>query len=170
VAIDRQGTALAILRICVGVFFLFEGIGKLSWFSDTSMLARQLDGWLRAAPAGSWSHMFLQRAAVPGSAIFARLVPLGELSSGAALITGFLTPLFAFIAFLMALTFQFASGALFKYTILTSGYALPVLGSTLALTIGGARLPWSISGARPARAAKGPRHTSAAGARPSRPR
>jgi uncharacterized membrane protein YphA (DoxX/SURF4 family) len=157
VAIDRQGTALAILRICVGVFFLFEGLGKLSWFSDTSMLARQLDGWLRAAPAGSWSHMFLQRAAVPGSAIFARLVPLGELSSGAALITGFLTPLFAFIAFLMALTFQFASGALFKYSFLTSGYGLPVLGSMLALTVGGARLPWSVGGGGARRFSKPPR-------------
>ena len=30
-AIDRQGTALSLLRICIGVFFLFEGIGKIGW-------------------------------------------------------------------------------------------------------------------------------------------
>jgi len=156
-AIDRQGAGLSVLRICIGVFFLFEGIGKLSWFADPSLLTRQLDGWLHAVPAASWSHVFLERAAMPGSTLFARLVPLGELSSGVALIAGFWTPFFAFVSFVMALTFQFASGALFKYTILTSGYALPVLGSTLALTIGGVRLPWSTRGAKPARAIKAPR-------------
>jgi hypothetical protein len=61
-----------------------------------------------------------------------------------ALIVGFWTSLVAFIAFFMALNFQIASGALFKYSFLTSGYGLPVLGSTLALALGGVRLPWSI--------------------------
>jgi uncharacterized membrane protein YphA (DoxX/SURF4 family) len=69
-------------------------------------------------------------------AAFARLVPLGELSAGVALIAGFWTPLFAFVAFFMALNFQIASGAIFRYSFLTSGYGLPVLGSTLALAIG----------------------------------
>jgi uncharacterized membrane protein YphA (DoxX/SURF4 family) len=157
-AIDRHGTALAVLRVSIGVFFLFEGIGKLTWFTNPSLLARQLDGWLHAVPAGSWSQMFLQRVAIPGAATFARLVPLGELSCGGALIIGFATPFFAFVGFLLALTFQFASGALFKYSILTSGYALPVLGSTLALMIGGVRLPWSArGGARSARSARPPR-------------
>ena len=93
-------------------------------------------------PAGSWSSAYLQRIAIPYVGIFARLVPLGELSSGVALIAGFWTPLFAFVGFVMALNFQFASGALFKYSTLTSGYALPVLGATLALAVGGVRLPW----------------------------
>ena len=52
--------------------------------------------------------------------------------------------MFAFAAFFMALNFQFASGALFKYSFWSSGCGLPVLGSTLGLTIGGVRLPWSI--------------------------
>jgi uncharacterized membrane protein YphA (DoxX/SURF4 family) len=154
-AIDRQGAGLAATRVCIGVFFAFEALGKLSWFGDPSILARQLDGWLRGVPAGSWSHLFLERAAIPGTAVFARLVPIGELSSGLALIAGFWTPLFAFIAFAMALTFQFASGALFKYTFLTSGYGLPVLGSTLGLIIGGVRLPWSLRlASKPARTTK----------------
>ena len=78
--------------------------------------------------------------------VFARIVPLGELASGLALVLGIWTPFFAFIAFFMALNFQIASGAVFKYSFLTSGYGLPVLGSTLGLTIGGVRLPWSIRG------------------------
>ncbi len=153
-AIDRQGTGLAILRICIGVFFIFEGIGKIPWFGDTSLLAKQLEGWAQAVPAGSWSHLYLERVAMPYSTYFARAVPLGELISGAALVAGFWTPLFAFIGFFMALNFQFASGALFKYSILTSGYGLPVLGATLGLVVGGVRLPWSIGGSRPARSMK----------------
>jgi uncharacterized membrane protein YphA (DoxX/SURF4 family) len=154
VAIDRQGTGLAILRICVGIFFIFEGVSKIRWFSDTSQLAGQLAAWAQAVPAGSWSHLYLERVALPHSAMFARLVPLGEMTSGAALVAGLWTPFFAFVAFFMALNFQVASGALFKYSALTSGYALPVLGATLALVVGGVRLPWSIGGSRPPRAMK----------------
>jgi uncharacterized membrane protein YphA (DoxX/SURF4 family) len=135
VAIDRQRAGLTILRISIGIFFIFEGIGKIRWFADTSILAGQFAGWSQAAAAGSVSRWYLEHIAVPGLSIFARLVPLGEIVSGTALVAGFYTPLFAFIAFLMALNFQIASGALFKYSFLTSGYGLPVLGSTLALAL-----------------------------------
>ena len=136
-AIDRQGTALSILRICIGVFFIFEGLGKIRWFTDTSLLAAQLAGWLQAVPAGSWSHLYLERIALPYSTIFARLVPLGEITSGAAMVAGFWTPFFALVAFFMALNFHVAGGTLFKYSFLTNGYGLPVLGSTLALALAG---------------------------------
>ena len=153
-AIDRQGSGLALLRILIGTFFLFEGIGKISWLTDASLLAGQLAGWAQAVPSASWSHLYLERVAIPYATMFARLVPLGEMTTGLALMAGLWTPLFAFVGFFMALNFQFASGALFKYSILTSGYALPVLGATLALAVGGVRLPWSIRGSRPARAVK----------------
>ena len=153
-AIDRQGSGLTLLRICIGVFFLFEGIGKIGWLTDTSILSGQLAGWAQAVPAASWNHLYLEKVAMPYVTVFARLVPLGELTTGLALIAGFWTPLFAFLGFFMALNFQFASGALFKYSILTSGYGLPVLGATLGLAVGGVRLPWSIGSSRPARAIK----------------
>ena len=138
-AIDGRTTGLTVLRICIGIFFIFEGIGKLSWFADTSLLAEQLRNWSQAVGSSSLSHMYLVRLAIPGVRIFARLVPLGEIASGVALVVGFWTPLFAFVAFFMALNFQFASGALFRYSFLTSGYGLPVLGSTLALALSGLR-------------------------------
>jgi len=143
-AIDRQGTGLTLLRICLGVFFVFEGLGKIRWFLDTSQLAGMFASWSQAAAAGSVSHWYLERIAVPGLAVFARLVPLGEITSGLALVFGLWTPLVAFVAFFMALNFQIASGAVFKYSFLTSGYGLPVLGGTLALVLGGVRLPWSL--------------------------
>jgi thiosulfate dehydrogenase (quinone) large subunit len=143
-AIDRQGAALTVLRICIGVFFLFEGLGKIRWFTDSSILAGQLAGWHGTLAAGSISARYIERLAMPGVGYFARLVPLGELSCGIALVTGFWTPIAAFVAFVMALNFQIASGAVFRYSFLSSGYGLPVLGSTLALMLGGIRLPWSV--------------------------
>jgi len=87
-ALERQGTSLAILRICIGLFFLFEGIGKIRWITHPALLADQLAGWVHVVPAGSWSHAYLERVAMPYSSIFARLVPLGELTSGIAMLLG----------------------------------------------------------------------------------
>src|SRR5437588_5178503 len=114
-ALDRQGTGLAVLRIVLGVFFLFLGIGKLRWFTDSTILARQLAEWTHAAAAGSVSGWYLSRIAVPGVSIFARLVPFGEIASGLALIAGVWTPLVALLAFVMVLNIHVASGAIFKY-------------------------------------------------------
>jgi uncharacterized membrane protein YphA (DoxX/SURF4 family) len=136
-AIDRQGLGLTILRICLGVFFIFEGLSKIRWFGDASILTKQLTEWAHAASQGSWNDQYLLRIALPWAAYFARLVPLGELTSGIALVIGFWTPLFAFVAFFMALNFLFASGALLTYGFLTNGYGLPVLGGTLALALSG---------------------------------
>ena len=145
-AFDRQGIGLTIIRICFGVFFFFEGLMKYRWFLNSSILAAQFQQWLQASPAGSISRWYLQHIAVPGVAAFARLVPLGELACGFALIAGFWTPLFAFLAFAMTLNYHVASGALFKSSFLTNGYGLPVLGPTLGLAFGARRLPWSIRG------------------------
>lgn len=142
-AIDRQGTGLATIRICLGVFFLFEGIGKLPWLLNSGILLGRFNGWLSEAGAGSMSRWYLEHVAIPGVVVFARLVPLGELAAGIALIVGFWTPLAAFLAFVMVMNIHIASGVLFKYSFLTNGYGLPVVGSTLGLAIGGIRLPLS---------------------------
>src|SRR4029450_3706556 len=61
-AIDRQGTGLTVLRICLGVFFFFEGLGNILWFLDTSSLAGMFASWSQAAPPGSVSHWYLERS------------------------------------------------------------------------------------------------------------
>lgn len=143
-AIDRRATGLTTLRVSLGVFFLFEGIGKLAWLTNASILAGRFNGWLSEADAASYSRWYLQHVAVPGVELFARLVPLGELAAGVALIAGVWTPLAAFLAFFMVMNIHVASGALFKMSFLTNGYGLPVVGSTLALAIGGVKLPFSL--------------------------
>jgi len=136
-------TGLRVLAIFLGLFLIFEGLGKLAWLGNSSLLSEQLQGWLKTATPGS--RWYLETFAVPGVPIFARLVVVGELAAGAALVAGFWTRLAALLAFLMVLNFHFASGRLFQYVFLTNGYGLPVLGGLLALAIGGARLPWAAS-------------------------
>ena len=141
---NKQGSGLVIIRICLGVFFLFEGLGKFGWFLDAGILNSRLAGWLADAAVGSTSRWYLEHVAMHGTAIFARVVPLGEITAGLALITGVWTRTAALLAFLMVLNFHIASGALFKYAFLTNGYGLPVLAATLGLAVGGVRLPLSL--------------------------
>lgn len=143
-AIDRRNVGLVLLRVAIGVFFVAEAASKVRWFVDSSALARQLAGWLAAAPPDSTSRWYLEHVCIPGQVVFARLVPIGEVACGLAMIVGFWTPIFASLAFLLALNFHIASGVIAHWSFLTNGYGLPVLGSTLALALGGVRLPWSI--------------------------
>jgi uncharacterized membrane protein YphA (DoxX/SURF4 family) len=143
-AIERQGTGLVIVRICLGVFFIFSAITKLRWLVDSSILSSQFTLWMQSVAPGSFSQSYLQRVAVPGAAVLARLVPAGEFISGLALLVGFWTPIFALLAFIMVLNYHLASGAIFHMSFLASPAGLPVLGSTLGLAMGGVRLRWSV--------------------------
>jgi thiosulfate dehydrogenase [quinone] large subunit len=140
----RHNIGLALLRIFLGVFFLFQGIGKVRWFIDSSILAGQLAQWHQTVPPGSLSARYLEHVAIPFTNVFARLVPIGEISCGLAMVLGLWTDIFAAIAFVMVMSFHVASGTIFTYGFLTNGYGLPVLGGTLALAFGGVRLPWSL--------------------------
>jgi len=143
-AIDRHATGLTLLRIAVGVLLLLLGIGKIRWFMDPSLLARQFDAWERAAAPGSLASRYLHSVAAPHTSLFARLVPLGEITCGLAMTLGIWTWLFALIDLLMVLNIHIAGGTLFRYVFLTDGYGLPLVGALLALVIGGVRLPLSI--------------------------
>ena len=138
-----SGYALRVLALALGVFFIFNGLDKLPWFLDSSILSERLDGWRASAhPASRW---YVDNVAVPGVPLFARVVPVAELAAGAALVIGFWTRLAAMMALLMVANFHIARGLLFSTEILTDGVGFPVLGSLLALSIVGARLPLSVS-------------------------
>ena len=145
-AIDRQGTGLVIIRVCLGLFFIFSAYGKLRgrWLMDSSILKGQFELWLQNAAPGSISQAYLQRFAIPGVVVLARLVPAVEFICGVALLVGFSTPTFALIAFVMVLNYHIASGAIFEPSFLANRSGLPVLASTLGLAVGGIRLRWSL--------------------------
>jgi uncharacterized membrane protein YphA (DoxX/SURF4 family) len=137
-----EAAGLVAARIMVGVFFVFEGWEKLPWLTDPSRLASILHRWFDAgSPLGKW---YIETVALPGVPIFARLVFLGEVAAGLALIFGVWTQLTALISFLLVLNIHLAHSTLFKYSFLSQGDGLPVLGILLALMIGGARLPLSL--------------------------
>ena len=118
-------------------------LGKLDWFTDSSFLVAELRNWWGSAPA--LSRWYIDTVAMPGAPLFARLVPLGELASGAALVAGFRVRLAAGAALLMVLNFHFTMGVLFEWAYLTNGYGLPVVGALAALALGARRLPFSFS-------------------------
>jgi uncharacterized membrane protein YphA (DoxX/SURF4 family) len=136
-----QAVGLTIIRVSVGMYLLLLGIDKASWLLDSTPLAIQLSSWLtQATPVSRW---YLERI-MPGTPVFARLVPVGEMVGGLALVLGFWTRLAAGLSFLMVLNLQLAGAAMFKYAYLTSADGLPLLGALLGLMIGGGRLPLSI--------------------------
>jgi thiosulfate dehydrogenase (quinone) large subunit len=137
------GWGLTALRLCLGVFFLFMGLGKLGWLASSAVLRNQLAGWAESAPA--ISRTYLETVAIPGVELFARAVPIGELAVGVAFIIGGYTRLAAALGLLMILNFHFASGIMFTYGYLTNGFGLPVVGGLLALALGGASLPLSLT-------------------------
>jgi uncharacterized membrane protein YphA (DoxX/SURF4 family) len=139
---NRQALGLTILRVSLGVLFLFQGLGKLGWFTSSAVLRDTLTTWMETA--GPLSRAYIESVCLPGVEIFSRVVPLGELSTGIALILGFYTRPAALLALLMVLNFHFAMGLIFKFAWLTNGYGPPVVGGLLALAIGGASLPFSV--------------------------
>jgi uncharacterized membrane protein YphA (DoxX/SURF4 family) len=141
-AANREASGLAVLRLLLGVFFVAEGLGKYAWLFKSEALAARLAAW--QAGANEWSAWYLQHVALPYAPVFARLVVLGELACGVALLLGIYTRAAAAIGLFMVLNFHVASGALFRVDFLTNGYGLPVLGGLLALAIGAGRLPWSV--------------------------
>ena len=140
---NSGGVGLRILALVMGVFLCLMGVDKVSWITDSNVLVSQLLQW-RDSVSGS-SLWYLETIALPGSSVFARLVPVAELGAGMALFVGYRVRLIAILALLMILNFHFASGVIFSVGYLTNGYGPPVVGSLLALGLSGRRLPWSVT-------------------------
>ena len=138
------GTALRLLAIGIGIFFIGMCSSKVAWFTNSDILLQKFQTIFlpKAPPIVRW---YLETVCIPGAPLFARLVPLGELAAGLALIFGFWTRMAATAAFLAVLNFHFATSAFWSIDFLRDGTGLPLLGGLLALAISGARLPFAIS-------------------------
>jgi uncharacterized membrane protein YphA (DoxX/SURF4 family) len=135
---------LRIMAAMIGVFFLGMCSSKIAWLTDSNILLQkfQMIFLPKAPPIVRW---YLETVCIPGTPLFARLVPLGELTAGLALILGVWTRMTAIAAFLMVLNFHFATSAFWSIDFLRDGTGLPLLGGLLALAIAGSRLPFSAS-------------------------
>jgi uncharacterized membrane protein YphA (DoxX/SURF4 family) len=135
---------LRVLAVLLGVFFIGMCSSKIAWLTNSSILQQKFETIFlpKAPPIVRW---YLETVCIPGAPLFARLVPLGELAAGLALIFGFWTRMAAIAAFLMVLNFHFATSAFWSIDFLRDGTGLPVLGGLLAIAISGARLPFSVS-------------------------
>lgn len=139
---DLSPVALRLLAITVGLFFLGMGMNKIPWLADSDLLASRLVAWLpTATPYARW---YLETIAIPGASVFARLVPLAELSAAAALILGIRIDVVSALAFVMVLNFHLATGAFSSWAFLRDGTGPPVLGALLALALAGRRLPFCL--------------------------
>jgi uncharacterized membrane protein YphA (DoxX/SURF4 family) len=140
---SMYAVGLRVLAFMLGLFFVFNAVDKAAWMTDGDILEARLRGWLEQGPPTS--RWYIETLAMPGVPLFARLIPIAELSAGAALIVGFWTRLAAAVAFLMVLNFHIARGFMLDPEFLIDGTGFPVLGGLLALAIGGSRLPVSLS-------------------------
>jgi len=132
---SREKVALLVVRISLGVFFIFEGWDKLPWMTDPGLLATALQKWADAgAPSSRW---YIETILLPGVSVFARLVFLGEVAAGLALISGIWLRPAAILTFLMVLNIHFAHSSIFQFGFLSKGDGLPILGGLLALAIAG---------------------------------
>jgi len=135
---------LRLLAVMLGVFFIGMSSSKIAWLTDSGILLNkfQMIFLPKAPPIVRW---YLETVCIPGAPLFARLVPLGEMATGLALILGFWPRMAAIVAFLMVLNFHFATSAFWSIDFLRDGTGLPVLGGLLAVAINGSRLPFSVS-------------------------
>ena len=143
-AAPTAGVGLRLLAVGIGIFFLGMCSSKIAWFTNSDILLQKFQMiFLPKAPA--IVRWYLETVCIPGTPLFARLVPLGELTAGLALILGFWTRMAATVAFLMVLNFHFATSAFWSIDFLRDGTGLPVLGGLLAVAINGSRLPFTVS-------------------------
>jgi uncharacterized membrane protein YphA (DoxX/SURF4 family) len=140
---NAPSLGLRLLAVMLGVFFLFMGLNKLAWLGDSNILADKFQIFLKGAPPAT--RWYIETIAIPAAPLFARLVPLAELSAAAALLLGFWTRLAAALALVMVLNFHLATGEIFTRGFLLDGAGPPVVGALLALAIGGRNLPLSVS-------------------------
>jgi uncharacterized membrane protein YphA (DoxX/SURF4 family) len=136
------GAPMRVIAVCLGVFLIAMAMNKLAWLGEPSILRDRFVNWRpTAVPVVQW---YLDHVAIPGAPIFARLVPLGEMAAGVALVAGYRVRVAAALALFMIVNFQFATGAFFEPAFFRDGTGLPVIGGLLAIALDKSRPPWSL--------------------------
>lgn len=99
---------IVVLRIYTGLFFAWNGLGKIR----RDNFADGMEGFLNAQLDNSFSFYrpFIESVVLPNKTMFAAMVSWGELFVGLALIVGLATRYAAAIGAILVLNFWFAKG------------------------------------------------------------
>jgi thiosulfate dehydrogenase [quinone] large subunit len=101
---------LAILRIYVGYYLFFQGIGKFQRnFPKGDWIGRQI-GDIASLDLYPWYKAFLQSYVVPHSELFGYLIMIGEIAVGVGLFLGLFTRLSALVGLFMLVNYYLGPG------------------------------------------------------------
>jgi thiosulfate dehydrogenase (quinone) large subunit len=119
-----------VIRLYLASVWLPAGWGKITsgeWlFGDGAPVAGLVGSAIADPGTPSWYASFLEGVVQPNAALFATLVPLGEVAIGLGLLVGLLTGIAAFFGVFMNANFVLSG-------VLSSNPVLIVLGSLLML-------------------------------------
>ena len=128
-------SAILILRLAVGIFFLYLGYTKIQngWLSSSEHLQRSLANYEQnASPVSKW---FIERVAKPGVDIWSKLIALGETALGLSLILGLLVRVSTLVGIIMVFIFHLTNGTLFSLGFFGNPSAILVITSLLVLYV-----------------------------------
>lgn len=101
---------IALLRIYVGYYLLFQGIRKFQRdFPKGDWIGRQI-GDVATLDLYPWYKQFLTAYVVPHSELFGYLVTIGEITVGACLLLGLLTRFSALVGLFMLINYYLGPG------------------------------------------------------------
>ena len=101
---------LAVLRIYVGYYLFFQGVGKYQrTFPKGDWIGRQI-GDIATLDLYPWYKTFLQRYVVPHGELFGYLVMIGEIAVGVGLLLGLFTRLSALVGLFMVANYYLGPG------------------------------------------------------------
>ena len=105
-----------LIRLAVGLLFLFIGIGKIKegWLTSNERLNKSLISY--NDNAHGIQKTYLEKVAIPLSAVWSPLIALGETALGISLLIGLLTRASTMTGLLMVLVFHLTNGNLFSFT------------------------------------------------------
>jgi uncharacterized membrane protein YphA (DoxX/SURF4 family) len=140
--VDTARLALRVVAVGVGVFFLGMSFNKLAWLADPAQLTQRFQQWL--PNASPYAQVYLHYVAIPGGAIFARVVPIAEFLTALSMLTGVYSNVAAIAALFMILNFHVATSTFSSVEFLRDATGPPLIAALVALAIAGRRLPYSL--------------------------
>jgi len=101
---------LSVLRIYVGYYLFFQGVGKFQRnFPKGDWIGRQI-GDIASLDLYPWYKTFLRNYVAPHSELFGYLVMFGEIAVGVCLLLGLFTRVSAFIGLIMLVNYYLGPG------------------------------------------------------------